>query len=80
MAELGEESLAEHKALLELIGQYHWDKVVLVGGDFLKMEHPYLQFEEVTKAKEWLKQQQPEETYLLIKGSRSIQMEKVLPD
>jgi len=80
MAELGEESLAEHRALLELIGQYHWDKVVLVGGDFLKMKHPYLQFEDVTKAKEWLQQQQPEETYLLIKGSRSIQMEKVLPD
>jgi len=80
MAELGEESLAEHKAILELIGQYHWDKVVLVGGDFLKIEHPYLQFADALKAKEWLAEQQPEHTYLFIKGSRSMQMEKVLPD
>jgi UDP-N-acetylmuramoyl-tripeptide--D-alanyl-D-alanine ligase len=33
MAELGQ-SKAEHEAILDLIGQYKWKDVVLVGGDF----------------------------------------------
>ncbi len=80
MAELGEESIHEHKAIVEIIKQYTWENVVLVGGDFLKIDHPYLQFQSATEAKEWLKQQHFEDTYLLVKGSRSMQMEKVLPD
>ena len=78
MAELGEESLAEHKAIVELIKKEQWKAVVLVGGDFLKFEHPYLSFENADKAKEWLQQQHFKNTHLLIKGSRSMQMEKVL--
>lgn len=78
MAELGEESLDEHTAIIDLITQYNWKQVVLVGGDFLKNSHPYLQFENATQAKDWLQQQSFENTHLLIKGSRSMQMEKVL--
>lgn len=78
MAELGEESLAEHKAIINLIQQYQWKYVVLVGGDFLKIEHPYLQFKNADETKEWMQQQHFENTYFLIKGSRSMQMEKVL--
>jgi UDP-N-acetylmuramoyl-tripeptide--D-alanyl-D-alanine ligase len=78
MAELGKESLMEHKNIIDLIKKFPWKYVVLVGGDFLKIEHPYLKFESSQKAKEWLQQQHFENTYFLIKGSRSIQMEKVL--
>jgi UDP-N-acetylmuramoyl-tripeptide--D-alanyl-D-alanine ligase len=78
MAELGNESLEEHKAIVDIIKQYKWKNVVLVGGDFLKVQHPYISFANATEAKEWLHQQHFENTYLLIKGSRSIQMEKVL--
>ncbi len=78
MAELGEESLAEHKGIIKLIQQYPWKNVVLVGGDFLKTEHPYLQFNNAEEAKVWIQQQVFENTHLLIKGSRSMQMEKVL--
>lgn len=78
MAELGEESLEEHKAIVELLKQHEWDNVVLVGGDFLKFEHPFIQFQNSTEATAWLQQQHFEDTYLLIKGSRSMQMEKIL--
>jgi UDP-N-acetylmuramoyl-tripeptide--D-alanyl-D-alanine ligase len=78
MAELGDESLAEHKAIVALIKQYVWKNVILVGGDFLKIEHPYLQFKNVEEAKGWVQEQFFENTYLLIKGSRSMQMEKIL--
>lgn len=80
MAELGEESIDEHKAIVEAIKQYDWENVVLVGGDFLKIDHPYLRFQNATEAKEWLRQQHFEDTYLLVKGSRSMQMEKVITD
>ena len=78
MAELGEASVNEHKAIVDVIKQSEWKAVVLVGGDFLKFHHPYFSFVNSMEAKEWLQQQQLENTYLLIKGSRSMQMEKVL--
>ncbi|MBS1565815.1 MAG: UDP-N-acetylmuramoyl-tripeptide--D-alanyl-D-alanine ligase [Bacteroidetes bacterium] len=78
MAELGQESLAEHQGIIDLIGQYPWKHVVLVGGDFRKLRHPYIQFDNALEAGEWLRAQSLQNTALLIKGSRSMQMEKVL--
>jgi UDP-N-acetylmuramoyl-tripeptide--D-alanyl-D-alanine ligase len=78
MMELGEESLKEHEAIIELIKQYNWKNVVLVGGDFLKIKHPFEQFENSSQAAQWLKKQEFQNTHLLVKGSRSMQMEKVL--
>ena len=78
MAELGPESINEHKAIVELIRQNNWKQVVLVGGDFLKIEPPYLTFENANEAKEWFQQQHFENTHFLIKGSRSMKMEKVI--
>lgn len=80
MAELGEESLTEHAAIVDLIKQNNWKNVALVGGDFLKVDHSFLKFENALQAKEWFQQQNFENTHLLIKGSRSIQMEKVIQD
>ncbi|MBC7508551.1 MAG: UDP-N-acetylmuramoyl-tripeptide--D-alanyl-D-alanine ligase [Ferruginibacter sp.] len=78
MMEMGDESLAEHTALIDLIANYTWKNVVLVGGDFNKIPHPYLYFNNSTKAKEWLQLQPLDNAMVLIKGSRSMQMEKVL--
>ncbi|MET0392961.1 MAG: UDP-N-acetylmuramoyl-tripeptide--D-alanyl-D-alanine ligase [Chitinophagaceae bacterium] len=78
MAELGEQSLDEHQAIAGLIAQHSWKQVVLVGGDFLKINHPWLSFENAAQAKQWLQQQHFTDVHLLIKGSRSMQMEKVL--
>jgi UDP-N-acetylmuramoyl-tripeptide--D-alanyl-D-alanine ligase len=78
MMELGEESLKEHEAIIDLIKQYNWKNVVLVGGDFLKLKHPFEQFENSVQAAQWLKKQSFQNTHLLVKGSRSMQMEKVL--
>ena len=80
MAELGKESIDEHKDIVELIKKNTWSKVVLVGGDFLKFEHPFIQFENSTQAREWWKQQHFENVHALIKGSRSMLMEKILEE
>lgn len=78
MAELGDDSLREHEALINLISQYNWDKVVLVGGDFLKITHPFISFRNADEAAQWFREQTFSQKAILVKGSRSMQMEKVL--
>lgn len=78
MAELGPESITEHKALVSLIQKHKWEKVVLVGGDFEKTHENFLFFKNSSEAKNWLQNQLIVNTYILIKGSRSMQMEKLL--
>lgn len=77
MAELGENSLQEHADILQEIKKYPWKQVILVGGDFIKLNHPFQQFQSPQEAGEWMKGK-VENAYILIKGSRSMQMEKVL--
>jgi UDP-N-acetylmuramoyl-tripeptide--D-alanyl-D-alanine ligase len=78
MAELGEESVQEHQDIIDQIGSQHWKEVILVGGDFQKLSHPYRKFNSSEEAGNWIASQKPENAYLLIKGSRSAQMEKIL--
>ena len=78
MAELGTQSLQEHQGIIDLIKNYSWKEVVLVGGDFLKLSHPFVSFENSLLAKVWFSNQQFQNSYILVKGSRSMQMEKVL--
>jgi len=78
MAELGKQSLQEHQEIIDLIKKYSWKEVVLVGGDFLKLSHPFLSFENSLLAKEWFSNQQFQNSYILVKGSRSMEMEKIV--
>ena len=78
MAELGAESLAEHQAIIDLIAKTNWFDVALVGGDFLKLEHPYKSFTSSTEAAEWFRSSHFQDCCILVKGSRSMAMEKVV--
>jgi len=78
MMELGPDSVKEHQALADLLQRTHWHAVVLVGGDFSKINHPYVYLDNAAAAANWLQQQQFTDTYILVKGSRSIGMEKVI--
>jgi UDP-N-acetylmuramoyl-tripeptide--D-alanyl-D-alanine ligase len=78
MAELGGESLREHQALVEELKKHNWEQVLLVGGDFAKLNHPYKQMASADEAGWWLQQQPLDGAYLLLKGSRSMQIEKVM--
>jgi UDP-N-acetylmuramoyl-tripeptide--D-alanyl-D-alanine ligase len=78
MMELGAESLEEHRAIVDLIKKYNWQEVVLVGGDFLKIDHPFTKMNSSAEAAAWYRSKQFHDTYFLIKGSRSMQMEKVI--
>lgn len=78
MAELGNESLEEHRNIIELIKKYPWHEVILVGGDFLRLPSSYKIFKTSAEAKEWFQKENLQNAYFLIKGSRSMQMEKVM--
>jgi UDP-N-acetylmuramoyl-tripeptide--D-alanyl-D-alanine ligase len=78
MMELGNESVQEHQQLIEQLKKLKLNNCFLVGGDFKELKHPYHFFENVTAAAGWLKANLPSNAHLLIKGSRSIKMEKLL--
>ncbi|HNF72989.1 MAG TPA: UDP-N-acetylmuramoyl-tripeptide--D-alanyl-D-alanine ligase, partial [Chitinophagaceae bacterium] len=80
MMELGNESIAEHQMVTDLIAQSNWKAVVLVGGDFKHIQHPYQYFDSVAEAAAWYKEQKFSHTHILIKGSRAMTMEKILED
>ena len=78
MKELGEDSRKEHAAIISLIDKHTWSEVVLVGKTFSEINHEYISFENSTQAREWFQKKNIENAQILIKGSRSMQMEKVI--
>ena len=90
MRELGEESVAEHIAILKKVLSMHLDLVCLVGEEFRKaLEEVTEPVEETSNTKRfptsddlvaWLKENPVSDHTILIKGSRGIRMEKILPE
>jgi UDP-N-acetylmuramoyl-tripeptide--D-alanyl-D-alanine ligase len=78
MMELGKDSKVEHANILKIIDEHKWHKVILVGDDFRDLKHNYIMINNSSELKEWFTNQTFENTLILIKGSRSIQMEKIL--
>ncbi len=78
MKELGNSSQDEHQQIINLINHHPFKQVILVGKEFEKCTHQYAYFETTDAAKQWLDQQHFQDHYFLIKGSRGIQMEKLI--
>ena len=79
MKELGSYTQKEHQALIHLINEYSWDFVALVGKEFENCTHTYSYFDDVFSLKKYLITHELENSStILIKGSRSTKMEKLL--
>jgi UDP-N-acetylmuramoyl-tripeptide--D-alanyl-D-alanine ligase len=78
MAEMGTHSEEEHATIINLLNRLNFKEVVLVGDEFKKIKHSFVQLNNATEAKEWLQLKNFKNAHILIKGSRSMQMEKVL--
>jgi len=78
MMELGDASEKEHAQIVQTIAKYDWTKVVLAGKDYQQLPDGYLHFNSSAEAAEWYRAQQFDHAQILVKGSRSMQMEKIL--
>lgn len=82
MYELGNLSKAEHEALGKLIASFSFEKVLLIGEH---MQHALTHlpkafyFPDKFGLHNWLQDHPIKSSYLLVKGSRGIQLESVLP-
>ncbi len=81
MLELGEYARQEHKKIIEMLKDKRCREVILVGKLFYNMPAPgyYLRFENVEKLTQWLTYNPLRDRFILLKGSRGIQLEKCLP-
>lgn len=80
MFELGEAAAQEHQFIAQLAEQLQFSKIVLVGNEFSKTKtaDTVLKFLTTAEAQEWFQQQDFTNAEILLKGSRSMKMEKVV--
>jgi UDP-N-acetylmuramoyl-tripeptide--D-alanyl-D-alanine ligase len=79
MKEMGSVSDAEHQKLIDQILQHQWYQVVLVGSEFKNVPKTLLHFSTVEEAIQFVSiNQLPKPANILIKGSRSTHMDKLL--
>ena len=79
MRELGEYSHLEHQNIVNMLLERKADKVLLVGEEYKETTAPYPVFENVEALCEHLKTNHLENMQILLKGSRSNQLEKAIP-
>lgn len=81
MRELGDASEQEHKTILHLLEELGFQQAYLVGPCFCQYNDNtnYLTFADVQQLSQYLEEHPLEGHTMLVKGSRGIQLEKILP-
>ena len=79
MRELGEYSHLEHQNIVNMLLECRADTVLLVGNEYKATTAPYPIFDDVDALCQYLQQHPIAGARILLKGSRSNQLEKVLP-
>ena len=79
MRELGEYSHLEHQNIVNMLLERKADKVLLVGEEYKATTAPYPIFDNVDALCEVLKSEPLSGYTILLKGSRSNQLEKAIP-
>lgn len=80
MQELGEQSETSHIDIVKLLEQYKFNQVYLVGKNFKKAAEGtnFVCFDNEKELRESIKKNPIKDKYILIKGSRSLQLEKIV--
>ena len=78
MRELGEYSHLEHQNIVNMLAERKAEYVFLVGEEYMQTTSPYPVFENVEMLHKHLEEQPIKGKNILLKGSRSTQMEKLL--
>ena len=78
MRELGEYAHLEHQNIVNMLAERKADTVFLVGDEYLQTTAPYPVFENVEQLHKYLEDNPIKGKHILLKGSRSTRMEKLL--
>ena len=80
MFELGEFAGLEHQKIADLATELNFNTIVLVGHEFYKTQttNKIIKFENTDAGRAWFAQQDFSNSEILLKGSRSMKMEKVV--
>ena len=79
MRELGEYSHLEHQNIVNMRLERKADRVLLVGDEYKETTAPYPVFDNVEALYDYLQQHPISDCRILLKGSRSNQLEKIIP-
>ena len=79
MRELGEYSHLEHQNIVNMLLERKADTVLLVGCEYRETTAPYPIFDDVDALCTYLQAHPLNQQTILLKGSRSNQLEKVIP-
>lgn len=78
MKELGPDTDMEHQKVADYISHHNFDKVIFVGDNFSRINTNYPRFRDLESLKDYLKANPIEDSYILLKGSRGVQLEKCI--
>ena len=81
MFELGEESRVEHEAILTLVKDFDFTDVLLIGSRFCEIaaDKGFRYFQSTNDAYDWLVAHPIRNASILVKGSRGMKLETLLP-
>ena len=81
MFELGAESRTEHETIVTLLKGFSFSEVILIGPRFgeVSSDSGFRCFETTDNAYEWLAANPITHTSILVKGSRGMKLEKLIP-
>lgn len=76
MLELGNESQEEHQKIADIISEDNFEEVYFIGENFSHTNTSFPRFEKLDEFTDYLKKHPLSDKYILIKGSRGLQLEK----
>ncbi len=81
MLELGSYAEEEHSKILELLSGSAYREIILVGSIFAGIGAPsgFISFKDTDRLMEWLKKNPLRNRFILLKGSRGIELERCVP-
>ena len=78
MFELGKSAAIEHQTIADLLKEKEFQQVYLIGENYAKVKSNYPLFNSFSLFKEYLEQNKFSNATILIKGSRGMQLERIL--
>ena len=70
--------LLEHQKIADYISDHNFDRVMFIGDNFSRVKTKYPRFKNLDHLKEYLEKDPVEDSYILLKGSRGVQLEKCI--